>query len=408
MENEKFDFEEFVRQAGANLRAGKPFTGKDGVFTPLLKKILEASLEGELDQHLDDTRHEQKNRRNGKTSKTIQSTLGAIDLITSRDRNSSFEPQTIGKRQRSISTDIDKQILALYSRGMSYSDIQSHLREMFGLEISDGTLSSITDRIIPEIKDWQSRPLENVYPVIWLDAMHFKVRENGVVKAKAIYSILAVSLDGQKEVIGIYIGDNESSSFWRQVLNDLKMRGLKDICIACIDNLTGFAQAIEDTYPNCEVQLCLVHQMRNSMKYLSWKDLRTCVSDLKEIYNANNADMALHKLNQAEEKWGKKYAIVFRSWRNNWDRLVNFFHYPPALRKIIYTTNPIESYHRMVRKVTKTKGAFSSEDAIMKQIYLATVNANTKWHGQMFGWNNVRNELNTYFGDRLLNPDTVK
>lgn len=408
MENEKFDFEEFARKAGAQLQQGKPLTGKDGVFTPLLKKILEASLEGEMDSHLEQTRTEKKNRRNGKSGKTIQSTLGEIDINTPRDRNSTFEPQTVGKRQRSLSSDIDKQIIALYGRGMSYSDIQAHLRDMFGVEVSDGTLSAITDRIIPEIKDWQSRPLENIYPVIWLDAMHFKVRENGVVKAKAVYSILGVTLDGQKEVIGIYIGDHESSSFWRQVLNDLKMRGIKDICIACIDNLTGFAEVIEQTYPICEVQLCLVHQMRNSMKYMSWKDLRACVNDLKEIYNANNADMASHKLNQAEEKWGTKYAVVFKSWRNNWDRLINFFQYPPALRRIIYTTNPIESYHRMVRKVTKTKGAFSSEDAILKQIYLATINANTKWHGQMFGWNIVRNELNIYFGDRLLNSDTVK
>jgi len=408
MEKEKFDFEEFAREAGKQLRQGKPFTGKDGVFTPLLKKILEASLEGEMDQHLEETRSPKKNRRNGKTSKTVQSSLGGFELLSPRDRNSTFEPQTVGKRQRSLSSDIDKQIIALYGRGMSYSDIQSHLREMYGVDISDGTITAITDRIIPEIKEWQNRPLENVYPVIWLDAMHFKVRDNGVVKAKAIYSILGVTLDGQKEVIGIYFGDHESSSFWRQVLNDLKLRGIKDICIACIDNLKGFAEAIEDTYPATEVQLCLVHQMRNSMKYLSWKDLKPCVADLKRIYKANNADMALNYLNQAEEKWGGKYAIIFRSWRNNWERLISFFQYPSALRRIIYTTNPIESYHRMVRKVTKTKGAFSSEDAIVKQIYLATINANTKWQGQMFGWTAVRNELNTYFGERLLNADTVK
>lgn len=408
MEKEKFDFEEFARKAGEQLRQGKPFTGKDGVFTPLLKKILEASLEGELDEHLEETRSTKKNRRNGKTPKSVQSTLGSFDIYTPRDRNSTFEPQTVEKRQRSLSSDIDKQIIALFGRGMSYSDIQAHLREMYGVEISDGTLTAITDRIIPEIKEWQNRPLENVYPVIWLDAMHFKVRENGVVKAKAIYSILGVTLEGQKEVIGIYFGDHESSSFWRQVLNDLKLRGVKDICIACIDNLQGFAEAIEDTYPATEVQLCLVHQMRNSMKYMVWKDLKACVRDLKKIYKANNEDLALYYLDQAEEKWGSKYGVVFKSWRNNWPRLANFFQYPAALRKIIYTTNPIESYHRMVRKVTKTKGAFSSEDAIVKQIYLATVNANTKWQGQMFGWSTVRNELNIYFGERLINPDTVK
>jgi putative transposase len=407
METEKFDFEAFARKAGEQLRQGLPLTGKDGIFTPLLKKVLEATLEGELDNHLEETRKEGKNRRNGHTQKILKSSLGGIEIFAPRDRNGTFEPETIPKRQRSLSSDIDKKIIALYGLGMSYSDIQSHLKDMYDVDISDGTLTAITDRIIPAIKEWQNRPLENVYPVIWLDAIHFKVRHDGVVKTRAIYSILGVTLEGQKEVIGIYFGENESSSFWRQVLNDLKMRGIKDICIACIDNLKGFADAIEDVYPKTDVQLCIVHQMRNSMKYLAWKDLRACVADLKKVYKANNLEMALTYLGQAEEKWGNKYAVIFKSWRKNWDRLTNFFLYPPALRKIIYTTNPIESYHRMVRKVTKTKGAFSSEDAIVKQIYLATINANTKWQGKMLGWNMVRTDLNQYFGERLLTNDTL-
>jgi putative transposase len=406
MKEEKFDFDAFVRQAGEQLRQGKPFTGKDGVFTPLLKRVLEASLEGELDDHLQDSRAPESNRRNGHTRKNLKSTLGAFEISTPRDRNATFEPQTVAKRQRTISEDIDKKILALYGLGMSYGDIQSHLKDMYGVELSDGTLTAITDRIIPEIKEWQNRPLESVYPVIWLDAMHFKVRHEGMVKSKAVYSVLGVSMDGQKEVIGIYFGEQEGSTFWRQVLNDLKMRGIEDICIACIDNLKGFADVIEDVFPKTQVQLCLVHQMRNSMKYLNWKDLKPCVADLKKVYKANNADMALSYLEQAEQKWGSRYGIIFKSWRSNWDRLATFFQYPPALRKIIYTTNPIESYHRMVRKVTKTKGAFSSDDAILKQIYLATVNCNTKWRGQMFNWTAVRIDLIVYFGDRLLN-DTV-
>lgn len=401
MEEKKFDFEAFVLQAGEQLRSGKPLTGADGVFTPLLKQIIEASLEGELDAHLNETRKGSKNRRNGHAQKNIQSSLGGFDIFSPRDRNATFEPQTVSKRQRVISEDIDKKIIGLYALGMSYSDIQHHLKDIYDFDISDGTITAITDRLIPAIKEWQHRPLESVYPVVWLDAIHFKVRQDGVVKNKAIYSILAVSVDGQKEVIGIYFGDNEASSFWRSVLNDLKARGVKDICIACIDNLKGFAEAIEGEYPDTEVQLCLVHQMRNSMKYLSWKDLRACVKDLKKIYNAVNAEMGLHYLNEAELTWGAKYAIIFKSWRTNWDRLAKFYDYGIAIRKIIYTTNPIESYHRMVRKVTKTKGAFSSEDAIVKQIYLATINANTKWQGQMFGWNTVRNELVKYFGDRL-------
>jgi transposase-like protein len=407
MEDKKFDLEAFIRQASEQLRSGKPFTGQDGVFTPLLKHILEASLEGELDEHLQETRKGARNRRNGHTRKNIQSSLGGFEIFSPRDRNASFEPQTIGKRQRVISEDIDKKILGLYSRGMSYSDIQAHLKEMYGVELSDGTLTAITDRIIPAIKEWQNRPLESVYPVIWLDAMHFKVRQDGAVRSRAIYSILSVTVDGQKEVIGIYFGDTEAASFWRSVLHDLKMRGVQDICIACIDNLKGFAEAIEDVFPNTEVQLCLVHQMRNSMKYLAYKDLRPCVKDLKQIYKAVNAQMGLHYLDEAEKKWGGKYPVIFKSWRTNWARLSRFFDYSKAIRRIIYTTNPIESYHRMVRKVTKTKGSFSSEDAIVKQIYLATINANTKWEGQMFGWPAVRTELVSYFGDRLLKNDTL-
>jgi len=407
MEDKKFDFDAFVKQAGEQLRAGKGLSGPDGVFTPLLKMVLEASLEGELEEHLSATRKGGKNRRNGHTQKNVQSSFGGFEIFSPRDRNATFDPQTVSKRKRVISEDIDKKIIGLYGLGLSYSDIQKHLKDIYDFDISDGTITAITDRLMPAIKEWQNRPLESVYPVIWLDAMHFKVRQDGIVKSKAIYSILAVSTEGQKEVIGIYFGDTEAASFWRSVLNDLKMRGVEDICIACIDNLKGFAQAIEDVYPATEVQLCLVHQMRNSMKYLTYKDLKACVKDLKNVYKANNADLAKHCLAEAEDKWGKKYPVIFKSWHNNWERLANFFNYPAAIRRIIYTTNPIESYHRMVRKVTKTKGAFSSEDAIVKQIYLATINANTKWQGQMFNWNTVRHELDTYFADRLTKNDTL-
>jgi transposase-like protein len=407
MEKQKFDFDAFIKEAGEQLRSGKPLVGAEGVFTPLLKKVLEASLEGEIDNHLIESKKQGKNRRNGHTQKNIQSSLGGFDIFSPRDRNASFEPQTISKRQRVISEDMDKKILGLYGLGMSYSDIQHHLKDIYDFDISDGTITAITNRLMPSIKEWQNRLLESVYPVMWLDAIHFKVRHEGTVKSRAIYSVLGVSTEGQKEVIGIYFGENEGSSFWRSVLTDLKLRGVEDICIACIDNLKGFAEAIEDIYPRTDVQLCLVHQMRNSMKYMSWKDLKPCIKDLKQIYKAVNAQMGLHYLDEAEKKWGDRYAVIFKSWRSNWDRLSSFFAYSPAIRRIIYTTNPIESYHRMVRKVTKTKGAFSSEDAIVKQIYLATINANTKWQGQMFGWAAVRTELSLMFGDRLSNNDTL-
>lgn len=407
MEKKKFDFESFAKKAADELRSGKPMVGRDGVFTPLLKMLIEGALNGEMDTHMEETRKPKKNRRNGHTQKTIQSPLGGFEVFSPRDRNSTFEPQIVEKRRHSISSDIDQQIIALYGRGMSYSDIQGHLMEIYGLAISDATLTAITDRIIPQIKDWQNRVLESVYPVVWMDAMHYKVRENGKVISKAIYSVLGVTLDGHKEVLGIYFGDHESSSFWRQVLNELQMRGVEDIMVVCIDNLRGFGDAVEDIFPRTDVQLCLVHQMRNSMKYMSEKDVKPMVADLKKIYKAINEDQAKHALAVAEETWGVKYKAVFRSWYNNWERLTNFFKYPPALRRIIYTTNPIESYHRMVRKATKTKGAFVSEDAIVKQIYLATINAQTKWNGTMFGWSTVRRDLEEYFGTRINNPDTL-
>jgi transposase-like protein len=407
MKQEEFDFEGFKKKFAEELKQGKPMVGRDGVFTPLLKMLIESAMEGELDAHLDQTRQSEKNRRNGKKSKNISSPLGGFQVFSPRDRNGTFEPQIVPKRQHKISSDIDAQIISLYGRGMSYSDIQAHLSELYGIDVSDGTIAAITDRIIPAIKEWQNRPLESVYPVIWLDAMHFKVRDNGTVKSKAIYSILGITCEGEKEVIGIYFGENESASFWKQVLHELQLRGVKDIFVACIDNLRGFGDAIEDLFPMTDVQLCLVHQMRNSMKYINDKDMKPMVKDLKKIYTAINLDMANHYLAEAENTWGDKYKIVFKSWRTNWERLSNFYKYPPALRRVIYTTNPIESYHRMVRKVTKTKGAFSSEDAIVKQIYLATINAQTKWNGTIFGWPSVRRDLEDYFCNRFFNPDTL-
>jgi transposase-like protein len=406
-DKEEFDFKAFAKQAGDALRAGKPLAGKDGVFTPLLKMIIESALEGELDDHLVDTRKTGKNRRNGHGAKNLQSSLGGFEVLAPRDRNSSFEPQIVEKRQHKLSSDIDGQIIALFSRGMSYRDIQQHVGEMYGIEVSEGTLTAITDRIVPQILDWQNRPLDSLYPVIWLDAMHFKVREDGAVKTKAVYSILGVSTCGEKEVIGVYFGDHESSRFWRQVLHELKQRGIQDILIACIDNLNGFAEAIEDLFPQTDVQLCLVHQMRNSMKCISEKDMKPMVRDLKKIYQATNVQMALQYLQEAESTWGGKYKVVFKSWHRNWDRLTNFYKYPPQLRRLIYTTNPIESYHRMVRKVTKTKGAFSSENAILKQIYLATMNAQTKWKGAILAWPSIRKDLIAYFEDRFNQTDTV-
>jgi|SRR5690554_2571226 len=401
------DLEALIKQMGDELRSGKPLTGTGGVFTPLIKKVIESSLEGEMDAHLKQEDKSSKNRRNGRGRKNVLSSSGGLEIFSPRDRNGTFEPQTIKKRQRRLDMDLDKKILALYSRGMSYRDIQDQLKEMYDVELSVGTLTAITDKILPDILEWQQRPLESVYPVMWLDAMHFKVREHGKVVSKAVYNILGVNRDGEKQVLGIYFGDNESSSFWRSVLHELKQRGVQDIFIACIDNLSGFGDAIEDIYPQTDVQLCLVHQMRNSMKYATHTDIKPLVRDLKKVYTALNEHAARQYLDQAEEKWGSKYKVVFRSWNNNWTRLTNFYKYPPALRRVIYTNNPIESYHRMVRKATKTKGAFTSEDAIVKQIYLATINAQTRWNGTMFAWSSVRRDLVDYFDNRFLTDDTL-
>lgn len=400
------NLDSLVQDLSDQLRSGKKLTGEGGVFTPLLKRVIEASLDGEIESHLKDD-SDKANRRNGYSRKNVLSSLGELEIFSPRDREGSFKPQVVKKRQRKLDHGVDAKILSLYGRGMSYRDIQDHLKELYDVELSVGTLSAITDKILPEILEWQQRPLDSVYPVMWLDAMHFKTREHGKVVSKAVYSVLGVNKDGEKQVLGIYFGDTESSSFWRSVLYELQQRGVNDVFVACIDNLNGFAQAIEDTFPQTDVQLCLVHQMRNSMKYVTNKDVRPLMKDLRKVYQATNKEAAYQYLSQAKEKWGDKYKVVFRSWENNWDRLTNFYKYPPALRKTIYTTNPIESFHRMVRKVTKTKGAFTSENAIVKQIYLAILNAHTKWRGTMFAWNAVRRDLVNHFENRFLTNDTL-
>jgi transposase-like protein len=405
---EKFNFEEFSKTLAEQIRNGKGLTGKDGAFTPLLKKVIEAALEGELDEHIKETKQDSGNRRNGHTQKNLKSSLGGIEIFAPRDREGSFTPQTIAKRQRTLPGDLDEKILSLYSRGMSYRDIRSQIEEIYGIQISDGTISSITDRVVPVIREWQSRPLERLYPIIWMDAMHFKVREDGMVKTKAIYTILGVDLEGKKEVLGLYQGEHESASFWLQVLDDLSQRGVQDILIASIDNLKGFAEAIENTFPKTEVQLCVIHQIRNSLKYIPWKNQREFMKDLKQVYKANTIEIAQHNMDLLEDKWARQYPVVIKSWRNNWDRLTNYFKYPEAIRRLIYTTNTVEGYHRMVRKVTKSKGAFTSETAMLKLVFMATMNFQQRWQKSIYNWPNILNQLTIYYEDRILGNDTLK
>jgi putative transposase len=403
----KIDFETISKEIAEQIRSGKPLTGKDGAFTPLIKQVIEAALEGEMDEHLRETRDLISNRRNGWTRKNLKSSLGGIEIFSPRDRESSFAPHTIAKRQRILPGDLDDKILALYSRGMSYSDMRSHIQEMYGVDLSDGTINSITDRVIPAIREWQTRPLERLYAIVYMDAMHFKIRDDGKVTTKAIYTILGIDMLGKKEILGLYQGDNESASFWLQILNDLSQRGVEDILIASIDNLRGFADAIESIYPKTEVQLCVIHQIRNSLKYIPWTNQREFMADLKRVYKANNIDVAAENMNLLEDKWGKKYPTVIKSWRTNWVRLTNYFKYPEPIRRLIYTTNTVEGYHRMVRKVTKSKGAFTSDTAVMKLIFLATMNFQMKWDAPIFGWPNILNQLTIFYEDRIQKNDTL-
>lgn len=397
---------DYIKELSEGLQSGKGLTGDQGVLTPLIKEIIEASLEGELDHHLSQKEPDDRNRRNGRTQKNLKSSMGSFEIFTPRDREGSFTPQIVPKGQRQLPGDIDEKILGLYGLGMSYSDIQSHITEMYGLQVSDGLINSITDKVIPAIREWQSKPLERLYCVIWMDAMHFKVRQDGQVQAKAVYTVLGVNLRGEKEVLGLYLGDNESASFWMQVLTDLSQRGVEDILIASIDNLRGFSEAIESMYPGTEVQLCVIHQIRNTMKYINWKDSSELLKDLKAVYRAPSKELAEHNLDLFEEKWKKKYPKAVESWRRNWDRLSYYFKYPEPIRRLVYTTNTVEGYHRMVRKVTKSKGAFTSEMALLKLVYLATINFQKRWQNKLKAWPTILNQLSIYFEGRILKNDT--
>jgi putative transposase len=402
---DKFDFEAFEKVAMEKLKQGKPLAGEEGIFAPLIKRFIEASLEGELDDHLD--QDQDPNRRNGKMGKRLRTSLGHVDIDTPRDRNSTFDPQIVKKRQTVLNEELDKKIISMYSLGMSYSDIQGHLREMYGLETSDGTLSRVTDRVIDEIGQWQNRPLESVYPIVWMDAIHFKVREEDRIKSKAVYCIIGVNPEGMKDLLGMYIGQAEGARFWLQVLSTLKERGVEDILIACIDNLKGFSEAIEAIYPQTDVQLCVVHQVRNTMRYVPWKESKAVIKDMKKIYKSPTREQSKKSLEEFAKNWGKKYPHAVKSWENNWEQLTNFYKYPPDIRRIIYTTNIIENFHAQLRKVTKTKRSFSSDMSLLKLLYLVQKRyQENKWSKPVYGWRLIANQLAIIFEDRFRS-DTV-
>jgi transposase-like protein len=398
---EQFNLEEIRKKALEQFRSGKSLYGKDGALAPMLKSFLEAALEGELDAHLDVEERKEGNRKNGKTSKTLQTSDGPLEIETGRDRNSTFEPELVKKRETVLADTLESKIIGLYGLGMSFRDISSHLKEMYDADISHTTLSIITDRIIPVIKEWQARPLEDVYCIVWLDAMHYKVKDEGRIVARAVYHILGINKEGRKDLLGMYVSESEGANFWLSVLSDLRNRGVADILIACIDNLNGFAEAIQSTFPKVEVQSCIVHQVRNSLKYVASKDQKAFLRDLKEVYRATTKELAEQQLDALDKTWGKKYPLVINSWRNNWPRLSTYFKYDPAIRRLIYTTNTIEGFHRQVRKVTKTKGAFPSDMALLKLIYLAYRNIRKKWTAPLQNWGMTVSQLSIWFQGRL-------
>jgi putative transposase len=405
VEQEKtaFDFETFKNQAIADMKAGKSLVGKDGVFTPLMKEFLEAALEGEMASHMANCldNPDNQNRRNGKTSKTVQSPMGAFELETPRDREGSFDPQIVKKRQTVLNASLDNKILGLYGLGMSYQDITSHLKEMYDFDVCAGTLNAVTDKLLPLIAEWRSRPLEAIYAILFLDGMYFKSRENGKVVTKVLYNILGINQEGRKEILGFYVADSEGANFWLGVLNDLKQRGVEDVLIACVDGLTGFPEAIKGVFPKTEIQLCIVHQIRNSLKYVASKDQKEFMGDLKTVYQASSKDIAEHYLLKLEEKWGQKYPMVIKSWHTNWEHLSHYFQYSGEIRKLIYTTNAIEGFHRQVRKFTKTKGAFTSENALFKLVYCACQKIAEKWTAPLQNWALTISQLDVYFEGRL-------
>ena len=341
--------------------------------------------------------------RNGHSSKTLRTSFGDVEISVPRDRKGEFELQVLKKSQTSISQDIEEKILSMYAKGMTTSDIETHIQEIYGVEVSDTTVSRITDKILPIAKEWQQRPLESVYAVVFMDAIHYHVRSEGQIVKKAVYIAIGIDLDGRKDVLGMWVGENESAKYWATVLNSLKNRGIEDIFIACTDNLTGFSTAIEAVFPKTEIQNCIIHQLRNSSKYVSYRDIKALMADLKAVYAAVDEAAALDALDAFSERWDKKYPKSASSWRENWSNLSTYFKYPQEVRRLIYTTNAIEGFNRQLRKVTKSKSVFPTDDSLLKMLYLAMMDITKKWTGRRQDWSIIHAQLAVFFADRM--PD---
>ena len=388
-----------VAEFAAQLKAGKGIGGKDGALTPLIKQLTEMALQAELETHL--SQDLERNRKNGTSSKTMKSANGMFDLETPRDRNGSFEPELVKKNQTHMSDELENKMLSLFALGNSYSQIADHIEDMYGVHFSKPAITAITDKLIPKLEEWKKRPLDAIYPFIYLDAIHYKVRDEGHYVSKAFYTVLGVTIEGKKEILGLYLNESEGAKFWLQVLTDLQNRGVEDILIASIDGLKGFPEAINSVFPETEIQLCIVHQIRNSLKYVASKNQKQFAGELKKVYQAFTKEEAEFELDKLEEKWGKKYPIIFESWRNKWDNLSNYFKYAEPIRKVIYTTNIIESVHRQFRTLTKTKGAFPNDNSLLKLLYAGIQNAEKKWTMPIRNWSLTISQLNIHFKERL-------
>jgi putative transposase len=397
----KTELTEFERTVLEQFKSGKSLFGKGGAFAPLLQSFLEKALDAEMESHLDEEERDQGNKRNGRGVKTIKSSSGEFTISTPQDRNSTFEPEIVKKRETILAENLESKIIGLYGLGMSLRDISKHIEEMYDTSISHTVLSQITDKVLPDIKAWQSRPLEAVYPILWMDAMHYKVKEDGRIVHKAIYNIIGVNRAGHKDVLGMYLSESEGANFWLQVLTDLNNRGIEDVLIASTDNLKGFSEAIQSVFPKAQIQTCVVHQIRNSIKYIASKDQKEFMRDLKLVYRADTKGLAETELENLSDKWEGKYPVVIKSWRANWEKLSTYFQYTKPIRKIIYTTNTVEGYHRQIRKVTKTKGAFTSDDALLKLVYLATMNITKKWKSPIQNWGETIQQLSIIFDGRI-------
>jgi transposase-like protein len=401
--------EEMIEQLKADLSKAKNYEdlmGKDGAIKKLLAKSLEEMLESELTEHLGYQKHSPAGRntgnsRNGKTHKTLKNDNGEIEITVPRDRNGEFDPIIVKKYERTIGP-IEEKIISMYAKGMTTRDIQTHITELYGIDISPTLVSNITDKIVHLAEAWQSRALERVYPLVFFDAIHYKVRDQSKkVLSKAAYTCLAVDIQGHKDLLGLWISEAEGANYWLNIMTELKNRGVEDIFIASIDGLKGFPEAIQTVFPKTEIQLCVIHQIRNTLKYVASKDQKKFIKELKEVYKAPTEEAALMNLDTLEENWANKYSLAIRSWRQNWDNLATFFKYPQEIRTVIYTTNAVEAVHRQFRKVTKSRSLFPNDDALKKMLYLAYRDLSRKWTMPIRNWALVLSNFSIYFKDRF-------